>query len=136
MKGRLRSQKLETSFLVADILEDAILGLDFLEQERAMLNFKTAELTYRHQRLVCVDHLSKPMMAQVYLPRSVLLPALPEQVIQGKIQQDVAGEAIAISALPTKHDYLVGSSVNKVGQPATLVRMLNPTGDQIVLPVG
>ena len=65
LRGRLRSQVLETDFLVADILEDAILGLDFLEKEGATLSFRTAELTYKNKKLVCMDHNGKPLMARI-----------------------------------------------------------------------
>ena len=136
LKGRIRNQPIETDFMVADILEDAILGLDFLEKEEATISFKTAELTYRGKKLVCVDHQGKPLMARVYLPHAVQVPAHSEYILSGKIQQEVASDTVMITDLASQHNYLIGSSVNSLDRPAVYVRLLNPTGDTLQLPAG
>ena len=44
VKGRLRHYPLQYTFLVADVQEDVILGLDFLTHVDAIMDFRTAEL--------------------------------------------------------------------------------------------
>ena len=136
LRGRIRSQAIETDFLVADILEDAILGLDFLEREEAAISFKTAELTYHGKKLTCVDHHGRPLMARIYLPTAVQVPAYSERIISGKVQQEMASNTIMVTGLNSIQTYLIGSSVDHLSRQSTHLRILNPTGDTLTLPAG
>ena len=44
ISGKLRHWRFDHRFLVADIREDVLIGIDFLERHQASINFRTAEL--------------------------------------------------------------------------------------------
>ena len=62
--GKLRHWRYDHRFLVADIREDVLVGIDFLEQYQATINFRTAELQIGRHRLSCQDEKGHPLASK------------------------------------------------------------------------
>ena len=63
--GKLRHWRYTHRFLVADIKEDVLIGIDFLEQYQATLNFRTAELQVGNHQLACQNEQGHPLSSKV-----------------------------------------------------------------------
>ena len=136
LKGRLRHQPIQQRFLIAEITEDAILGMDFLQDNEAILNFKTAELGLGKHRLTCVSRQGLPLMARLYLPHGVQVPARSEMVVIAKLQTPLAHQTVVTAALSQERPYLTGGSVSMIKNQTTPLRILNPQAEALSLPAG
>lgn len=136
LRGRLRHQLLEHDFLIADITEEAILGMDFLQTTKAVINFRTAELIIGPHKLACVNKQGVALMARLYTPRLTQIPAKSELIIPARLQKPLATELVTTSALPGHTPFLTGSSIGWIKNQTTYIRVLNPQDEPIQLPTG
>ena len=65
MRGRIHHWQYETTFLVADIKEDVLIGIDFLQKFQATIDFRTAEVVIGKHRLLCLDEDGHPLASKV-----------------------------------------------------------------------
>jgi len=107
ISGKLRHWNFSHTFLIADIAEDALLGLDFLQLFGASIDFRTAELRIGNIRLLCQDEQGYPMRATVQCLRRVKVPPRSELVIKGRLDRPIGKKECAIEAGSGPHTYLV-----------------------------
>lgn len=132
----MRHWRYEAKFLVADIKKDVLIGLDFLQKFQTTMDFRTAELVIGKHRLLCQDEDGKPLSTKVQALRRVTIPARTEQLIEGRMVQDLGTPNCTIEALASHKSFIVGNSV-VCGQPNRfLIRVLNPGNNQILIPEG
>lgn len=55
LRGEFQQWEFDYQFWVADIKEDALIGLDFLQNFDALVNFKTSEVYFGSHRIHCAD---------------------------------------------------------------------------------
>jgi hypothetical protein len=126
---------LHHKFLVADVKEQAILGMDFLERHGALMNFKTAELIIGRQRLPCVTQDGRAIVARVYLAKDTTIPSQAETITTARTQKPLSGPTVLIDSLESKQPCMIGSSLaqNHESMP---IRLLNTTPETVRLPAG
>ena len=135
LQGRLRHWRYEARFLVADIKEHVLSGQDLLQKFQTM-DLRTAELVIGNHRLLCQDEDGRPLSTKVQALRRVTIPARTEQLIAGRMVQDLCTPTCTIEALSSSKPYIVGNSLHP-GQPNKfLIRILNPGHEMIQIPEG
>lgn len=135
LRGKLRHFKFEHQFLVADVQEDVLLGLDFLQHHQAGLCFKNAELSIGGNRLSCVDDKNIPLSSKVYAVRRMSIPPGSEAIIEGRLSQELSSNQIVIEALE-ENPWLVGNAMVSTSSKKFPVRILNSSTESIEIPSG
>ena len=137
LKGRLRHWRFPTHrFLVADVVDDVLLGLDFLESHDALLDFANCELQIGSERLRCQDGNGDHMQSAVMAIRRVVVPPRSEMVIAGKLRQDLPREWCVVEASTAEKPFLVGGTLTHKTKSQVSVRVLNPTDEALEIPEG
>jgi hypothetical protein len=96
LRGRVRSLPLDHRFLVADISDDAILGMDYFEAQGAVMDFRTAELVIDNKRLPCTTAQGDLIVKKVYLPHTVAIPAHQEVITWARPQHQLDVDTVMI----------------------------------------
>ena len=119
-------------FIVADCAEEAILGVPFLQESKAKLDFSRLRLHLFGHTVPCFDAEAKPLSAAVRLSKAVTIAPGQEYVVPGRAK--FRGPANQYSVLaPTqgftrRHMVLVAHVLMeaKSGNPWVPVRIFNP----------
>lgn len=135
LKGKLRHFSYQHQFLVADVQEDVLIGLDFLQHYQASLCFKNAELSIGGSRLSCVDEKNLPLSSKVYAVRRMSIPAGSEAIIEGRLSQNLPGEHAIVECLG-ENSWLVGSAMVTLDNGRFPVRILNSSPVPLEIPSG
>ena len=88
---RLRGAHLDISFRVANITEDAILGMGFFREHKCQLDLDQGLLHLREHVLSCVDRTGYPLSAKIQVRREVVLPASTEIQVPCHLTNCTAG---------------------------------------------
>ena len=137
LKGRLRHWRFPSHrFLVADVVDDVLLGLDFLESHDALLDFANCELQVGADRLRCQDRDGNHMQSSVTAIRRVVVPPRSEMIVPGKLRQALPKEWCVVEAVQAERPFLVGGTLSQNNKTPVSVRVLNPTDEELVIPSG
>ena len=77
-------QVLGVQFIVADCTEEALLGIPFLRQSRARLDFATMKLHVHGEVVTCYDSRARPLNATIRVAKTIILKPRQKYLIPGK----------------------------------------------------
>ena len=135
LSGQLRHWKFTHNFLIADIQEDVLIGIDFLQTHGAALCFRTAELQIGDTKLQCQDADGYPLMARVQLVTAVTVPPRSERILHGRLDRQLAGEYYTVEHNTSQQNFLVGTTLAS-HEADPYIRLLNPSEDELILKAG
>ena len=98
---RLRGVPLSIPFRVANITEDAILGMGFFRQNRCQLDLDQGVLHIGDHSIQCVDRTGYPLSAKVQVRKQITIPASTEMQIPCHLTNCTARPIGLIENLPT-----------------------------------
>ena len=131
----LLSVKLSIQFKVANITDDAILGIDFFNKNECSIQIAQGILTLKDQSLACTGRNGIPIASKVQVTRSIFIPQGAEiQVIcrlttppthpQGVVEHlENSNQAIRIAATltkPNQKDRIIVRCMNTSSGPVSL----------------
>ena len=136
--------KLEGEFIVADVTDQCILGMDILAQQNCQLDLKSGvlqvggqgEIPYRRGRNPFL-----PRCAKVTVSETVTLPPRHEVLVQGKVAGYDPNDPWRLSAAIEPHTngtiyangVVVGRTCSNVKAGEIPVRMLNPSSEPVTI---
>lgn len=133
-----------TFFVLRESTQDVLLGLDFLAEKHALLDFDQRVLWLWD---VCVPLLQGrdlvPGCCNVSLAEVVTIPALSEALVPARVSFS-SGMGISATSfdgylepnVPEKTGLIVAHAVVRVKDGTTVARILNPTGGEVELRQG
>jgi hypothetical protein len=82
---RIRSVPISIHFQVANIAEDAILGMSFFVQNQCQLLLDQGILSIQGKHLACIDQSGYPISSKIQVLRNIQIPAETEMQIPCKL---------------------------------------------------
>ena len=133
---KLGSRTVHHDFLVGDVTEHALLGLDFFEKEGCMIDFKHCTFTCGSTKLNCCTDQGEPLRVNAQLKRETVIPPMHEQLVDVKLYRVwTQGTACFESSLNIP-GLMVAASVQNPQEQKLRVRILNAGVEPITLPHG
>ena len=133
---QLGSHKIKHKFLIAEIENSILLGLDFFEGQKCKLDFQQAELQMPNYKINCCDKNSFPIKANVQLTKKTVIPAMCEVLRLAKINRPWGQEAACVETNNAVPGVLVATSVVEPTDQKFNIRLLNYTDKDVELPAG
>jgi hypothetical protein len=123
--GRLSDQKMEETFVISKIKEDAILGMPFLVAHHCAIEFRKPALVIDGQSLLCTDRHGRQFTCSVQVVRDTSIPPGAEMMVTCRVtSRDYTPRGVVEG---TDSRLLVAASLNKPRQKGQLqMRCLNP----------
>ena len=128
---RLGQKKYQHDFLVADIHNHILLGLDFLEANQCRIDFHNAQLHCGKEVVYCCTAGGLPLIAKVQVQRDTVIPARTECMLAAKINQLWTRGAACVEAIRTVPGLMVATSVHHPQGRDVAIRLMNPTDNDI-----
>ena len=135
---RLRSVRLTIPFRVANISEDAILGMGFFRENKCHLNLDQGLLQIGEQIVQCVDRTGYPLSAKIQVRQTVVIPPASEINVACKLSQETAQPTGITENLPTD-DLGVRTAASLVtvdDKKRLALRCINPHAQPVTLNAG
>ena len=135
---KLRGLKLPIPFRVANIAEDAILGMGFLQDHKCHLDLDQGLLMIGEHVLQCVNRTGLPLSAKIQVRQTVTLPAASELQVTCRLTQETAHNTGMTENLPTEDlGVRTAASLVTVDNKRRLVlRCINPHAQPVTLNAG
>ena len=135
---RLRGVHLSIPFRVANITEDAILGMGFFKQNRCQLDLDQGVLHVGDFSIQCVDRTGYPLSAKVQVRKEVIIPASTEKQIPCHLTNCTARPIGLIENLHTDdRGFRTATSIVTTDEKRRVTaRCINPHSAPITLSAG
>lgn len=137
--GRVRSEPIELSFVVADIEMDAILGMPFLQKHKCQLKCADFTVVMNGRLLRCTDQSGVDFVSSIQVLRDVSINAQSEQMVNCRLVNRVCATQglLESSQLTASLGIALAASVYECGNEGRLsVRCLNPADESVSVPAG
>ena len=124
------------NFIVADITDDGILGIPFLDAHNSVLDFRNRKFTVDDQPVQCINKEGMVISQRVTCTRTITIPGRHELIIQGKCNKNLnevevmlepsrkivqsKGLLVAKTVLKTKGRYIPVRVCNVMDEPITV----------------
>ena len=132
---RLRQVKLEETFVVSQISEDAILGMPFLVEQGCAMDFTKPVIQLGGQEVRCTDRLGRLLFNRIQALRGEIIPPRTEVALLCRVASQNFCPVGMVEPLPG--GVLLATSLNQPNQKGQLlVRCLNPTDQPLELKSG
>jgi len=138
LKGKLRSVPFEDDFMVAKIMDDAIIGLSFLQENECTVVFNRSTLLVGDISLQCTDKYGQALANRVHVLREIIVPPRSELVVTCRLVNEPACRLGLVEQFsPVGLDIGIASClVTHDDRYRVPVRCLNPTNQSIKLRAG
>ena len=135
---RVRCVPTEITFYVANVAEDAILGMQFFTDYQCHLLLDTAILKIGGHELYCVDKHGNNLSVKVQVTRATRIPANSEYQLQCRLTNTPAGEIGLVEHHSTTDlGFRIASTLVSVTQHKKItVRCINPHASPVELRAG
>ena len=135
---KLRHVKVEHEFFIAKLQDDAILGMNFLEQYSCKLQFGKPILTILGHELICTDQWGDQLINKISLVHNTTVPPMSETTLVCRLNTTPQGEVGIVESYCVKQPELrLAASLNSPdAQQRVVVRCLNATSEEIVVRSG
>jgi len=133
---RIGSKAYTQSFLVANLQQYILLGLDFFIQHNCHLDFKGTRFTHSDVSQNCCDAFGEPIRVNVHLTQYVEIPPYSELMIPACINQHWTPQVAYIEANSPDKNLLVAASNYQSKDNYIWVRACNISSDTLELPQG
>ena len=134
----LKGVRLDIPFRVANITEDAILGMGFFRENRCHLDLDQGILHVGEHTLKCIDHTGYPLSAKIQVRREVILPASTEMQVPCHLTNCMARPTGITENLPDNdRGFRTATSLVTADEKRRLtVRCINPYPLPLTLAAG
>ena len=127
-KGRFKVQdkSYQVGFVIADIDEEAILGMDFLTKHKVLIDTATQRLRFE-----------APEAQRIRLLRGLVIPPGEEVEVEGEIPEDITWEEAVVEGvreIEDKHGIRICRGVVQPEDGFVPVRVWNPGAESVYLP--
>jgi len=85
LPGRVRDQAIHETFIVSQLMEDAILGMPFLETHQCRMDFHKSVVVMAGRELVCVDKFGRPFVGEVQVVRDCTVPGRSQATLRCRV---------------------------------------------------
>ena len=133
---QLGQQKFEHKFLIANLQENVLLGLDFFTEKGCRIDFRKAQLHLYDEVIKCCDQYGGPLQVGVQTVEATEIPPFSEILIPGRLNQNWNGQLALIEGKTPDTDIRVASSVHHPQQGKLWIRVCNISANTIELPPG
>ena len=98
MEITVGKHKIDHEFLIADIKQDGILGLDFLIANKCDIVFSQGYITLRGEKIPCYFNSdnSKPTCCRVAVGETVVVPPETEVIVSGKALDVISNDCVGM----------------------------------------
>ena len=132
---RLRQVKIEETFVVSQISEDAILGMPFLVEQGCSMDFTKPVVQLGGHEVKCTDRLGRLLFNRIQAMRGRTIPPKSEAVVLCRVASKSYCPVGIVEALPG--GVPLATSLNQPNEKGQLlVRCLNPTDQPLELKNG
>ena len=124
---------------VANISDDAILGLDFLRGHKCQPIWDEECFTVGHYRVPLQKRPEEPVICRVRLAENIVVPPSSEVFLECQVVSNDCGELPAWGVLQNRgplandHSVLVANALVKTRDNRVPVRLLNPSSEAITI---
>ena len=137
VKFQIGPLKFEHKFLVADIANDILLGLDFFEAQNCVINFQNSQLLVQGQAIDCCDEDRHPCKVSVQIQDQTVIPAHSEKLCIGRLSQKGSmAQLVCVESADKVPGVLVATTVQMPRQQKIQFRLLNYTEEDVSIPAG
>ena len=139
MSGRLRSEAIKLTFVVADIEPEAILGMPFLQDNHCQLGCAESTLIMNGKTLRCTDRHGSELISKVQVISDVNLPPRSEKLISCRLSNPICSDVGLVESTVATNTLgvVLASSVSSYESDGKLVvRCLNPLDQKVSLHAG
>lgn len=128
-KITLGEQAFEYSVLIADITDDCIIGLDFLRDQKCVVDVSKGVLSFPEQEVF----LEGARSCAVYCLKTTTLPPRSETLVKVRFPHNVCqGRSVVIENCGDHPSWITARTLAMTGKGA-LVRVINLSGDEVQL---
>ena len=137
VNGRVRSESVQLSFVVADITPDAILGMPFLRDHKCNLRCNEFTLDMNGKSLRCTDSHGVDFATKVQVIKTVSIPAHSEQIVECRLTNKICKSIGMVEHNAAVHSGVtLAPSIHACDTDKVVVRCLNPTDKQTTVSSG
>ena len=138
MPIRVGGAEIEHTLLVANISNDAILGLDFLRGHKCQVIWDEECFTVGHYRVPLQKRPEEPVICRVRLAENIVVPPSSEVFLECQVvSDDHAGKCYRTGgAFANDHSVLVANALVETRDNRVPVRLLNPSSEAITIRKG
>jgi hypothetical protein len=123
--GRLRDQRMEESFVISKIKEDAILGMPFLVAHRCAIEFQKPALVVDGISILCTDRHGRQLASSIQVVRDTSIPPGTEILITCRVTSKSYSPQGVVEGTDSR--LLVAASISRPGKKGQVqIRCLNP----------
>jgi len=137
LKVKVGKREFFHTFVVADLTNDSILGIDFLRMHKGYIDFSGNKFSLDGKGMPTRSGLKRDRCYRVSLAERVVIPAGGRKIVAGKIPAGVlAGGNWMIDTLskpPGGKCVMVGRSLVEGGKGKVDVEMFNPSDEDVIL---
>ncbi|XP_038066604.1 uncharacterized protein LOC119736660 [Patiria miniata] len=134
---QLGGQLIAHKFIIADVSNDVLLGLDFLREENCIIDINGKSLKWRGTELSLRDTAEPLQCCRVTVQETVVVPPQTEMVIVGSLGESDVGVAYGLieptPGMVQRENLIVASSLVSTTEETVPVRLWNPTSDHVTL---
>ena len=124
-------------FQIAEISGKILLGMDFFRRYRCILDIHKYKLQIGDQTIPCCDADGAPLVINVQVQRSTVIPPQSQKIIEGRMSRET--ERVVDGIIEPRHKLpglMVASSLHRPNGPELNVRILNASEEEIEIPSG
>lgn len=128
--------KIQQEFLVADLGQEILLGMDFFQQNNCLIDFSAYRLKIKEWDVAVCDRLGLPLAVHVQNRSACDIPSLSEKLIKARLSREPTD---GLGMVETKHNIpglLVAATVHEPDGPEIWVRVWNTSFQKIQIPAG
>ena len=93
--------KIEQEFLIADLHNEILLGMDFFQKHGCIIDFTAYKLKIKHFEVSVCDKDGKALAVHVQNATNCMIPAMTEMMVKGRLNQE---HSTAFGMVEAKHD--------------------------------
>ena len=136
LSGRLRTVPFTAEFAVADIAQEAILGISFFTKNECGFSFKEAQFCLKGNMLKCVDKSGKSLVSDVQVLQAVTIPASTEHHVKCRVR-DVCSTSLGLVERRADSPVLIAPTLHDlVSTQLITIRCLNLSASPVTLQAG
>ena len=128
--------KLQQEFLIADLHKDILLGMDFFQKHRCVIDFTAVKLRIGKQEVAICDYYGLPLATHVQNVNRCVIPPLTEQNIMARLTRKPAAGVGMVEATHGIPGLLVAATLHEPEQPNIWIRVWNVNSTPLTIPEG
>lgn len=133
---RIGPHKVKHQFLIADINNTILLGLDFFESQQCQVDFQAAVLRIQNRVVTCCNQNGNPLKVNVQVKGKTVVPARSEVVRVARLGRQWTQGLACVETADKVPGVLVATSVQTPKEQAVHLRLMNYTDKEITIPAG